>query len=102
MLSTPAPATRPAPLAVLAGVFTYNAVAVVVRVFAGAMSSMVGVLLWPAVGYHLVLAAWDAACLRRRAPQGSECARAAPSSLRRPGSNLLRHDARQYMMRSSR
>ena len=50
----------------LAGLLIYNAVAVVLLVFAGVVVSMVGLLLWPAVLYHVVLAGWTADCLRRR------------------------------------
>ena len=57
---------RTAPLAVLAGVLTYNAVGAAVLVFASAALSMVGILLWPAVVYHVALTAWGAVCVRRR------------------------------------
>jgi len=56
----------PAQLGVLAGLLTYNAVAALVLVFAGAVLRMIGVVLWPAVVYHAALAAWCVACLPRR------------------------------------
>jgi hypothetical protein len=56
----------PAQLGVLAGLLTYNVLAAVLLAFAGAALRMAGVLLWPAVVYHAVLAAWCVACLPRR------------------------------------
>lgn len=50
----------------LAGLLIYNVVAIVLLVFAGAVLSMVGLLLWPAVLYHVALTAWSVDCLRRR------------------------------------
>jgi hypothetical protein len=55
-----------AQLGMLAGLLTYNVVGAVVLVVAGAVSKMAGVLLWPAVVYHVALAAWSAACVRGR------------------------------------
>ena len=57
-------ANRP-PLAVLAGVLTYNAVSAAVLALAGAVLGMAGVLLWPAAAYHVALTGWGAACLCR-------------------------------------
>jgi hypothetical protein len=42
----------------------YNGVALAVLAHAGASVRLVGVLLWPAVAVHAVLAAWCIACLR--------------------------------------
>jgi hypothetical protein len=42
----------------------YNSVAVAVLANAGAGARLVGVLTWPAVALHAVLAAWCIACLR--------------------------------------
>ena len=50
----------------LTGLLIYNAVAVVLLVVAGAVLKMVGLLLWPAAFYHVVLAAWSVHCLRHR------------------------------------
>jgi hypothetical protein len=61
-------ANGPTLAAVLAGVLAYNAVGAVVLVFTGAVLSMVGALLWPAVAYHLALTAWGATCLRPQPP----------------------------------
>jgi hypothetical protein len=59
-------ARTPAQLGVLAGLLTYNVLATPLLAFAGAALKMAGVLLWPAVVYHAVLAAWCVACLPRR------------------------------------
>jgi len=59
-----ADARAPAQLGVLAGVLTYNALGAAVLVFAGTVLSMAGVALWPAVAYHVALAAWSLAGLR--------------------------------------
>ena len=56
----------PGELGVLAGVLTYNALAALLLAFAGAGLKMTGVLLWPAVVYHAVLATWCVACWPRR------------------------------------
>ena len=50
----------------LTGLFIYNAVAVVLLVFAGAVLRMAGLLLWPAVLYHVALTAWSVDGLRPR------------------------------------
>jgi hypothetical protein len=54
-------ARTPAQLGVLAGVLTYNVLCAAVLVFAGAVLSMAGIVLWPAVVYHVALAAWSLA-----------------------------------------
>jgi hypothetical protein len=56
----------PGELGVLAGVLTYNVLSALLLAFAGAGLKMAGVLLWPAVVYHAVLAAWCVACWPRR------------------------------------
>lgn len=53
-------------LGVLIGLLVYNVVAVVLLAFAGVVLSMVGLLLWPAVLYHVTLTAWSVASLRRK------------------------------------
>ena len=53
-------------LGVLTGLLVYNVMAVVLLAFAGVVLSMVGLLLWPAVLYHVALTAWSVACLRRQ------------------------------------
>ena len=60
----------PGELGVLAGVLTYNVLAALLLAFAGAGLKMAGVLLWPAVVYHVALAAWCVACLPRRRAAG--------------------------------
>jgi hypothetical protein len=54
----------PARLGLLTGILIYNAGASVLLVYAGAALKMVGVLLWPAVALHAVLAVWCFSCLR--------------------------------------
>jgi hypothetical protein len=57
-------ARTPAQLGVLAGVLAYNALGAAVLVFAGAVLGMAGLVLWPAVVYHVSLAAWSLAGAR--------------------------------------
>ena len=56
----------PGQLGMLAGLLTYNVLAAVVLIIAGAALRMAGIALWPAVVYHAALAAWCVGCLRRR------------------------------------
>ena len=58
-------ARTPAQLGVLAGLLTYNVLAALLLAFAGAGLKMSGVLLWPAVVYHVALAVWCVTCLPR-------------------------------------
>jgi len=53
-------------LGVITGLLLYNVVGAALLVFAGAVLRMVGLLLWPAVLYHVALTAWSAVCLCRR------------------------------------
>jgi hypothetical protein len=53
----------PALLGVVTGIFIYDAAASVLLAFAGAVLKMVGVLLWPAVAIHAILAVWCLWCL---------------------------------------
>ena len=55
-----------AALGVFTGLLVYNVVIVVFFVLAGVVLSMVGLLLWPAVLYHVALTAWSIDCLRRK------------------------------------
>ena len=48
----------------VAAMLLYNSVAVAVLASAGAGVRLVGVLMWPAVALHAVLAVWCIACLR--------------------------------------
>ena len=59
----------PARLGILVGVFLYNVGALLLLALAGLVLHMVGLLLWPAVLYHLALTAWGAAHLRRARPE---------------------------------
>ena len=54
-----------AQLGLLTGIFIYNVAASTLLGLAGALLKMVGVLLWPAVALHAVLAVWCFICLRR-------------------------------------
>jgi hypothetical protein len=49
----------------VAAMLLYNSVAFAVLANAGAGARLVGVLMWPAVALHAVLAVWCIACLRR-------------------------------------
>jgi hypothetical protein len=54
----------PAQRGLLTGIFIYNAAAAMLLSFAGAILGMIGVLLWPAVALHAILAVWCFSCLR--------------------------------------
>ena len=54
----------PAQLGLLTGILVYNVAAAMLLAFAGAVLKMVGVLLWPAVALHAILAVWCFCCLR--------------------------------------
>jgi hypothetical protein len=54
----------PAQFGLLTGLLIYDATAAILLVFAGTVLKMIGVLLWPAVALHAVLAAWCLSCLR--------------------------------------
>jgi quinol-cytochrome oxidoreductase complex cytochrome b subunit len=60
----------PAQLGLLTGIFIYNVAASTLLGLAGALLKMVGVLLWPAVALHAVLAVWCFICLRRASEAG--------------------------------
>ena len=55
-----------AELGLLIGITIYTVVAAVLLAYAGEVLGMAGILLWPAVMFHAVLAAWCFACLRAR------------------------------------
>jgi hypothetical protein len=57
---------NPAMLGVLTGILIYNAAASTLLAFAGAVLKMTGVLLWPAVVIHVILAASCFRCLRAK------------------------------------
>jgi len=50
----------------VAAMLLYNSVAVAVLANAGAGARLVGILMWPTVALHAVLAVWCLACLRSR------------------------------------
>jgi hypothetical protein len=54
----------PAQFGLLTGLLIYDAIAAILLVFAGSVLKMSGVLLWPAVALHAILAAWCLTCLR--------------------------------------
>src|SRR5262245_40369964 len=51
-------------LGLLTGIFVYDVAAAMLLAFAGAVLGMTGILLWPAVVLHTVLAIWCLSCLR--------------------------------------
>jgi len=53
-----------AQLGLLTGILVYDTAASMLLAFAGAVLKMIGVLLWPAVALHTVLAVWCFSCLR--------------------------------------
>jgi hypothetical protein len=57
-------ARTPAQLGLLTGILIYNAAASILLAYAGAVLKMVGVLLWPTVALHVILAIWFFTCLR--------------------------------------
>ena len=56
--------TSHAQFGLLTALLIYDAAAAILLVFAGTVLKMIGVLLWPAVALHAVLAAWCLTCLR--------------------------------------
>jgi hypothetical protein len=58
-----ADALTPAQHGLLTGLLIYDATAAILLAYAGAVLKMIGVLLWPAVALHAVLAAWCLSCL---------------------------------------
>src|SRR5450755_4777692 len=54
----------PAQLGLLTGILIYNVAASMLLAFAGVVLKMIGVLLWPAVAIHTILAVWCFSCLR--------------------------------------
>jgi hypothetical protein len=57
----------PAQLGLFTGILIYDVAAAMLLAFAGAVLKMAGVLLWPAVALHAILAVWCFCCLRTRA-----------------------------------
>ncbi|HEX3151939.1 MAG TPA: hypothetical protein VHR66_27955 [Gemmataceae bacterium] len=53
----------PAQVGILLGVLFYDVVAAVLLAYAGLALNMTGVLLWPAVVFHVAMAGWTAACV---------------------------------------
>jgi len=53
-----------AQLGLLTGILVYDTAASMLLAFAGAVLKMIGVLLWPAVALHALLAVWCFSCLR--------------------------------------
>jgi hypothetical protein len=54
-------ALTPAQRGLLTGILVYNAATAMLLAFAGVVLKMVGILLWPAVALHAILAVW---CVR--------------------------------------
>jgi hypothetical protein len=55
----------PAQLGLLTGILIYDALAAMLLAFAGSILKMNGVLLWPAVAIHTILAVWCLFCLQK-------------------------------------
>src|SRR5258708_2488351 len=72
-------ALTPAQLGLLTGILIYHTAIAMLLAFAGAVLNMIGVLLWPAVALHAILAVWCFTCLR---PDISRAARLFPRSKR--------------------
>jgi hypothetical protein len=53
----------PAQLGLIAGVLVYGAAAAVILAYTGLSVGLAGIVLWPAVVLHAVLAAWCVVCL---------------------------------------
>jgi hypothetical protein len=56
--------SSPSQLGLLIGIFLYNGSTAMLLTFSGAVLKMSGVLLWPAVALHAVLALWCLGCFR--------------------------------------
>jgi hypothetical protein len=54
---------NPAQFGLLAGILFYNAAAALLLAFAGAVSKMQGILLWPVVAFHVLMAIWTLTCM---------------------------------------
>jgi hypothetical protein len=54
----------PAQLGLLTGILIYNVAASILLAYAGTVLEMAGLLLWPAVAIHAILALWCFGCLR--------------------------------------
>jgi hypothetical protein len=57
-------ALTPAPLGLLTAILFYHAAIAILLAFAGAVLNMIGVLLWPTVIVHAILAVWSFSCVR--------------------------------------
>jgi hypothetical protein len=53
-----------AQIGLLTGILIYNVAATLLLAYAGAILKMMGVLLWPAVAIHAILAVWCFSCLQ--------------------------------------
>jgi hypothetical protein len=58
-------AVNPTQFGLLAGILIYNTTASILLAYAGVFLKFNGVLLWPAVTIHAILAVWGFSCLRR-------------------------------------
>jgi hypothetical protein len=54
----------PSQVGLLIGILIYNLAATVLLAFAGSILAMMGILLWPAVVLHAILAVWCFRCLQ--------------------------------------
>ena len=52
----------------ITGIIVYTIAAAVLLIYGAISSNMVGIMLWPGVIFHTVLAAWGGACLAGSSP----------------------------------
>jgi hypothetical protein len=57
-------ALNPSLFGLLAGILVYNTAVSILLVYAAAALKMTGVMLWPTVAFHALLAVWDGLLLR--------------------------------------
>ena len=67
-------ALNPSLFGLLIGILIYNTAVAILLVYSGAVIKMTGVMLWPTVAFHAVLAVWGGLLLRgipRETPLGN-------------------------------
>ena len=67
-------ALNPSLFGLLIGILIYNTAVAILLVYSGAVLKMTGVMLWPTVAFHAVLAVWGGLLLRgipRETPLGN-------------------------------
>jgi|KBSMisStandDraft_5_1062788.scaffolds.fasta_scaffold450059_2 hypothetical protein len=71
-------ARTPAQLGLLTGILIYNVAAAALLAYAGAVLNLRGVLLWPTVALHAILAVWCFSCRDSVARTAREAGRRSP------------------------